>query len=115
MDIAIVMPVYIATEELKQLTQNAARSLTADPRVYLIIVDDGSPMNTDFLKDIGHKVFTMKKNSGFGPACNKGLSWALKKFTYIGCANNDIEVYDGWLDALLEPYEKYDEVGITGI
>lgn len=112
----IVIPHYIATEELKDLATNTVKSMSLTADVFIVSVDDGSPLDTTFLKEISDKVLTMPKNSGFAKACNTGLNWALKQdVTYIGCANNDIEVYDGWLESLTEPFEKWDEVGITGL
>lgn len=108
------MPVYIATEELKQLTINAIKSML--PSVFVLVVDDGSPLDTTFLDTLADYTLRLPKNSGFAIASNTGLAWLLDKdFEYIGCANNDIEVYDGWLDALLEPFAKFEDVGITGI
>ena len=40
-------------------------------------------------------------NLGFGPACNQGFNRAHGH--YVVCLNNDIIVYPGWLDALMEP------------
>lgn len=111
-----VMPHYIATPELEELATQAITSMKATADVFIVSVDDGSPMNTDFLKGISDKVIRLKKNSGFAIACNTGLEWALKQEThYIGCVNNDIEAFDGWLEALIEPFDKWPNTGITGV
>lgn len=113
---AFVMPHYIATEELKELAIQALTSMKNTSDVFIISVDDGSPMDTGFLDDLSDEVIRLKKNSGFAVACNKGLKWAMKQgFEYIGQANNDIEVFRGWEEELLFPYDKWDDVGITGL
>jgi GT2 family glycosyltransferase len=109
------MPHYIATEELVQLATNAIKSMK-ESDVFIVSVDDGSPMDTAFLDDISDHVIHLKKNSGFAIACNTGIHWALEQGAeYIGQANNDIEVFDGYLEALMYPYSKWDDVGITGL
>lgn len=110
-----VMPHYIATEELRRLAIDAMVSMKkAD--IFLLSIDDGSPLDAAFLADYSDKVIKMPENSGFAKAVNTGLRWALDNgYRYIGQANNDIEVYDGWLEALLEPFEKWGDTGITGI
>lgn len=114
MNTVIVVPHFIATEELKTLATNALKSMKGS--VYLVSVDDGSPMDTTFLREYSDKVITLEKNSGFAKACNAGFDWALDQdFEFVGCANNDIEVFEGWLDALLEPFDKWNNTGITGI
>ncbi len=112
-----IIPHYIATEELHQLSVNTIRSMRETSDVYIISVDDGSPLDTSFLMELSDEVVTMSKNSGFARACNAGFEKALSRRDthYVGCANNDIEVFDGWLEALVEPFERYEDVGITGL
>lgn len=113
----IVIPHYIATHELRRLAENTIRSMRETADVYIISVSDGSPLDISFLLDISDDVVIIGKNSGFAVACNAGLERALdvEGAYYIGCANNDIEVYEGWIEALIEPFEKWDDVGITGL
>lgn len=115
--VTIVIPHYIATEELRTLSERAIKSMRDTSDVFIVSVDDGSPLDASFLDAISDHTIHLKDNSGFARATNTGLRWALDQHwtDYIGCANNDIEVYDGWLEALIEPFEKYHPVGITGI
>lgn len=109
-----VMPIYIGTEELKTLATNAINSMK--PQAFIVAVDDGSPLDASFLDDIADKTIHLKENMGFAKAVNTGIRWALEQDTeYIGCANDDIEVREDWLEALKEPFGKWDNVGITGI
>jgi GT2 family glycosyltransferase len=114
--IYFVMPHYIATDELVELSAQAIKSLKRD-NIFLISVDDGSPMDTAYLEPISDKVIRLEENSGFAKACNAGISWALKQpdCEYVGQANNDIEVFPGWLEALVEPFILFDNIGVTGL
>lgn len=113
----IVIPNYIATDELKELATNTINSMRETADVHIISVDDGSPLDTRFLFKLSDEVILIEKNCGFAVACNIGLKQAMRRrgAHYIGCANNDIEVFPNWLEALVEPFSKWDNVGITGL
>lgn len=116
MNPCIIIPNYIATDELRQLSINTIESMRKTSNVFIVSVDDGSPMDTTFLDEISDHTIHIKNNSGFAKASNAGLRWALSQnFDYIGCANNDIEVFDGWIEELIYPFEKWDNCGITGL
>lgn len=111
------MPHYIVTEELKQLATEALKSFRCDD-VILISVDDGSPMDTQFLKDLSDIYIRNEVNSGFAITCNNGFKKALKiakDDDYIVCANNDILVHKKALEELRRPFKEFENVAITGI
>lgn len=114
--IYIVVPHYIITEELEELATNALKSMQHDD-VFLVSVNDGSPRDVTFLDELSGKVLHLDTNSGFAKASNTGLRWAIEQddAEYVGCANNDIEVRQDWLDALTYPFKAFDNVGITGL
>lgn len=112
----IVIPCYIATPELQELTINTIRSMRRTSKVFIIAVDDGSPMDTGFLEKIADATIHKEENTGFAKTCNDGIKFALDNgFKFIGVANNDIEVYQGWIEALLYPFSEYEDCGITGL
>jgi GT2 family glycosyltransferase len=114
----IVIPQYIITEEIKQLAINTIKSFRDNAEVTIISVDDASPMNCDFLKELSDVYIKNDKNGGFSITCNTGFKWIFeneKDDCYIICANNDIRVNKRAIIALQEPFEKYDNVSITGI
>lgn len=114
--IHVVIPHYIATEELETLARNTIKSMRETSDVFIVSVDDGSPRDTTFLKEISDKVLTNRTNKGFAKTCNKGFRWAMSHGAdYIICANNDIEVFKGWLEALKEPFSMFEKVGLTGL
>ncbi len=115
----IVIPHYIVTEELVQLATDTIKSIRETyPEGIIISVNDGSPMNVGFLEQLSDHVVHNKKNSGFAISCNNGFKKALKlakNDAYIVCANNDIRLNQGCIEALQEPFLMFDNVAITGI
>ena len=79
----------------------------------IIVVDDGSNDQTRELETIveGIKVIHNKDPLRFIGACNKGVAEAKE---YIVLLNNDTEVTSGWLDALIEGFTTFDNVGLVG-
>jgi len=113
----VVMPHYLVTDELVKLAENALKSFRCSDAI-LISVDDGSPIGKEVLINNSDYYLRNEKNSGFAPTCNKGFRWIMeheKDDCYIVCANNDIEVNKRVIPALIEPFEKYPDVAITGI
>jgi GT2 family glycosyltransferase len=112
-DVSIVIPAF------NQWTYTAAclRSLAeteclADFEV--IVVDDQSSDETQarLEKITGLVNLRNEKNLGFVGSCNRGASVA--KGRYIVMLNNDTQVLDGWLDALVETFKRYPDTGLVG-
>ena len=114
----VVIPNYIITEEVKKLAIQTIKSFQETSEVIIVAVDDGSPMDTKFLEEMADVYIRNEKNFGFAKTCNDGFRWIFeneKDDCFIVCANNDIEVYDGWHEAMKNPFDKYDNVAVTGI
>jgi GT2 family glycosyltransferase len=116
----VIIPHYIMTDELKDLATNAIKSFRESyPEAIIISVDDGSPMDTTFLKDLSDVFLQNKENSGFAKTCNNGFKWVLynndDEDAYIICANNDIIINKKTIPALIEPFDLFENVAITGI
>lgn len=114
----VVMPHYIITPQLLEYACVAIDSIKKSSDAIVISVDDGSPLDCKEITRRSDYYLRNEKNSGFAPTCNRGFKWIFeheKEDCYIICANNDIEVYEGFLEALKEPFEKLDNVAVSGI
>ena len=80
----------------------------------VIVVDDGSSDETAAIGQHigGLRVLRNPAALGFVMACNAGAELARGEF--IVMLNNDTEVMSGWLDELLEPFSRFEGVGMTG-
>lgn len=100
---SIIIPNYIITNELEELADRAIKSFKRTCDEEIIVIDDGSKQGVEMLnKEI---CITNKKNLGYAISVNKG--WKRAKGKYIITANNDVEVYDGWLEEFIETLELY--------
>ena len=97
----VVIPHYIITDTVAELARNTIKSFRDTSDVVIVSCDDCSETDTGFLKDISDVYIRNKENKGFAGNCNVGFKWILKnekEECNVICANNDIEVFDGWLD-----------------
>lgn len=96
---SIIIPCLLTSPELSWLTKNAINSIRKTTKDYeIIIVDDNSPLGSEFLKREADIYIRNKKRLGFGKSVNKG--WKRATGHYIVTANNDIEVYDDWQEIM---------------
>ena len=80
----------------------------------VILVDDGSTDKTREIEDLvsGIKVVRNKVAQQFIAACNAGAKRAKGRF--ITLLNNDTEPTSGWLDELVETFDRFTDVGLAG-
>jgi len=80
----------------------------------VILVDDHSRDETaELARGVqGLHYLRNAKNLGFVGSCNRGLEVARGEFTVL--LNNDTQVLDGWLDALLDTFEQFPDTGLCG-
>lgn len=80
----------------------------------VILVDDGSTDETAEIEQLvsGIRVVRNAEPLRFIKACNKGVSEA--RGTFVALLNNDTEVTLGWLDALVDVFQRFDGVGAVG-
>jgi len=111
--VSIVIPVYNKVE----LTSACLTSIGAVKNQLpfeVIVVDDCSSDDSEaWLSSCsGITVLRNEVNSGFIDSCNRGGEAARGEF--IVFLNNDTTVTDGWLDALIEPFQRDRDIGIVG-
>lgn len=80
----------------------------------VILVDDASTDETAEIESIvsGITVIHNTQAQRFIRACNIGAARARGK--YVVLLNNDVEVTSGWLDALVDAFGRFDNVGLVG-
>jgi GT2 family glycosyltransferase len=80
----------------------------------VIVVDDASTDETAQLEEIvsGITVIRNTEPQRFIRACNAGVAAA--RGEYVVLLNNDTEPTSGWLDALLDAFDRFDRVGLVG-
>jgi GT2 family glycosyltransferase/glycosyltransferase involved in cell wall biosynthesis len=113
-EVSVVIPVYGKFAYTYQCLASIQQAL---PRVgfEVIVVDDCSPDETMFLPGLAGgalRYVRAPKNGGFIASCNLGAAAARGR--YLLFLNNDTEVREGWLDALLETFAQLPEAGLVG-
>ncbi|NKX45443.1 glycosyltransferase [Roseicyclus persicicus] len=80
----------------------------------VIVVDDASTDETAELETIvsGIRVVRNTEAQRFIRACNAGV--AASRGEYVVLLNNDTEPTVGWLDALIDAFERFENVGLVG-
>ncbi len=80
----------------------------------VIVVDDQSSDETaEHLANIdGLTHLRNDRNLGFVGSCNRGASQA--RGEYLVLLNNDTQVLDGWLDELIDTFEREPRAGLVG-
>jgi len=114
--------ILVTFNELEEATRDCIRSILANTppgRYELIVVDnlstrdDTRPYLRQLEREHPHvRVKLNPRNKGYAGANNDGLRMAAGDFLVL--LNNDTLTPPGWLDALLEPFDLGDDVGLVG-
>ena len=111
---SIIMPVWINSYSLQHYTGNAIGSIhehtdsTKTP-YEIVLIDDASPIKFDKLVDYNvDKVVVNSENLGYTKSVNKGIR--VSQGTYIVVMNNDVMVFDQWLEDFQEALQHLDLV-----
>jgi GT2 family glycosyltransferase len=111
--VSIVIPVYnqwaYTAACLRSLAEAECRS-----SFEVIVVDDQSSDETaEQLREVEGLIrIRNDENLGFIDSCNRGAEAA--RGEYLVMLNNDTQVLDGWLDALLETFKRFPDTGMAG-
>jgi O-antigen biosynthesis protein len=111
--LSIIIPVYGKLD----YTVTCLRSLALDMgniAAEVIVVDDASPDDSaSVLRSVdGLQLLVNAQNLGFVGSCNAGAKAA--RGEYLVFLNNDTQVTQGWLDALLRCFADEPDCGIAG-
>lgn len=110
--VSIVIPAYnnlTFTLECLAALQSAGELDTAE----VIVIDDASSDETSkvLAKVAGLRLITNPENLGFIRTCNRAAEAAKGEFLIF--LNNDVQVRNGWLPALLRPFAEEKDVGAS--
>jgi GT2 family glycosyltransferase/SAM-dependent methyltransferase len=100
-EVSIIVPVH-ARAELTRACLASIRDNTSRVSYEVIVVDDGADEATEaLLANVrGARIIVNDRNVGFLLSVNRGASEASGRWLVL--CNNDIEVRDGWLSAMLD-------------
>ena len=112
-EVSIVIPVYNKWAYTAACLRSLAETSCA-AGFEVIVVDDQSTDETVQRLPAVHGLVHLRneQNLGFVGSCNRGAEQARGR--YIVMLNNDTQVLDGWLDALLETFERHPDTGLAG-
>jgi GT2 family glycosyltransferase len=112
-EVSIVIPVYNKWSYTAACLRSLAEA-TCRAGFEVIVVDDQSTDETaQRLAGIaGLTYLRNEQNLGFVGSCNRGAAEARGR--YLVMLNNDTQVLDGWLDALLATFEQFPNTGLAG-
>lgn len=112
--VSIVIPVFNKWQYTYNCLDSLKKNIQTDTSYEIIVVDDGSSDETAEMIAMVENVKYVKneKNLGFVGSCNGGAKIAKGK--YLVFLNNDTAIKKNWLEALLETFEKNENIGLSG-
>ena len=111
--VSIIIPVYNQVEATLSCLKSILKE-TSGINYEVIIVDDNSSGHTArCLERVkGLHVLTHDFNTGFLPSCNEAAATA--RGEYLLFLNNDTEVTNDWLTAMLRVFKQRSDAGLVG-
>jgi O-antigen biosynthesis protein len=110
---SIVIPVYNKFPYTLACLQSIAQHGAAIGFEVIVVDDCSSDETREGLSQItGIQAIHNEQNLGFIGACNAGAAAANGE--YLVFLNNDTQVTQGWLDALIGTFEQHRNVGLVG-
>jgi GT2 family glycosyltransferase len=111
--VSIVIPVHNKLELTAECLLSVSRH-TDLQRAEIIVVDDASSAAVaDAFGSVQNLIYVRNEtNLGFLRSCNRGADHARGDFLLF--LNNDTQVTEGWLDALLATFSSGTDVGLAG-
>jgi GT2 family glycosyltransferase len=112
--VTIIIPVFGKIDYTLRCLRSIAGTWSESINANVIVVDDGSPDSSvhELIGIPGVTVLRNGTNAGYLRSTNRGA--ALADTRYLCFLNNDTEVRNGWLDALVSTAEDDEAIGAVG-
>ena len=111
--VSVIIPVYNQFKHTYHCLKSLSRLNDQTPFEVIVVDDCSDDVTPDAIQQVsGIHYQRQAKNGGFIESCNTGA--ALAQGEYLLFLNNDTEVLNGWLDELLETFNKHPDAGLVG-
>lgn len=111
--VSVIIPVYNNVHYTAHCLASIADHPPACSFEVVVVNDCSSDSTAEFLNECdGIRVLNNASNVGFIGSCNAGADIGYGDTLVF--LNNDTEVTDNWLDALLETFEQWPDAGVVG-
>jgi GT2 family glycosyltransferase len=112
MKYSVIMPCLLREQIHRPVVDDCIASVKRNSDDFeFIIVDDGSPLLSGFLKDAADVYIRHNTNKGIAPSWNDGMRVA--RGEYIVVINDDIVVPHDWLLGLKKPFLDFPDTGVS--
>ncbi len=91
---SVIVPCWLIDKYLLSLTRLCVEAVKKASNVELILIDNGSIMGSEYLKENADIYIKNETNLGFTKAINQGFKAATGKYIVVG--NNDYIIRPGW-------------------
>lgn len=112
--VSVLIPAWRRAGLLRACLRSLARHRSVHPFETIVLLNGATPEVRSVLAEEveGARVVSSRVNLGFGGGCNRAARAAQGEFLVL--LNDDTEVQDGWLDALVETADAHPDAGAVG-